>query len=150
MLARPEALDIMSDQIDWDFADDEAARAQIGAAVKYLLRDTVGGARADLIRRIIDIVRDVADGLPAQPNEPDAGAVKQPAMSGVTYKAYVIDTFRRDADRWRATIRRSDGKKIRVASPAAVLDQATIAAEAISAEKAVEFAKKTIDRGGLI
>jgi len=140
----------MSDQIDWDFADDDAARAQIGAAVGYLLRYTVGGARADLIRRIIDIVRDVADGVPAQPNEPDTVAVKQPAMSGVNYKAYVIDTFRRDTDRWRATIRRSDGKKIRVASPAAVLDQATIAAEAMSAEKAVEFAKKTIDRGGLI
>jgi len=88
--------------------------------------------------------------VPAQPNEPDTVAVKQPAMSGVNYKAYVIDTFRRDTDRWRATIRRSDGKKIRVASPAAVLDQATIAAEAMSAEKAVEFAKKTIDRGGLI
>jgi hypothetical protein len=141
---------MMSDQVDCGFADDGDARAEIGAAVRYLLRDSIGGARADLVRKIIEIVRDVADGLPAQPNPPDAGALKQPAMSGVTYKAYVIDTFRRDADRWRATIRRSDGKKIRLASPAAVLDQATISAEALTAEKAVEFAKKTIDRGGLI
>jgi hypothetical protein len=139
-----------SDQVDWDFAGAGDAKAEIAAAVRYLLRDTAGGVRADLVREIIGIVRDAADGLPPDENPMDAVAVKQPAMSGVTYKAYVIDTFQRDADRWRATIRRSDGKKIRVASPAAVLDQATIAAEAISAEKAVEFAKKTIDRGGLI
>jgi hypothetical protein len=145
-----EALYTMSDQVDWDFADDGDARAQIGAAVRYLLKQTTGSVRADLVREIIGIVRDAADGLPGHDNLPDAIAVKQPAMSGVAYKAYVIDTFRRDTDRWRATIRRSDGKKIRVASPAAVLDQATISAEALTAEKAVEFAKKTIDRGGLI
>jgi hypothetical protein len=139
-----------SDQVDWDFAGAGDAKAEIAAAVRYLLRDTAGGVRADLVREIIGIVRDAADGLPPDENPTDVVAVKQPAMSGVTYKAYVIDTFQRDADRWRATIRRSDGKKIRVASPAAVLDQATISAEAISAEKAVEFAKKTIDRGGLI
>ena len=141
---------MMSDQVDWDFAGADDAKAEIGAAVRYLLKDATGGVRADLVREIIGIVRDAADGLPRDQNPADAVAVKQPAMSGVTYKAYVIDTFRRDADRWRATIRRSDGKKIRVASPAAVLDQATIAGEALTAEKAVEFAKKTIDRGGLI
>jgi hypothetical protein len=150
MHCAPEALDMMSDQVDWEFAGDDDAVAQIGAAVRYLLKDTTGSVRADRVREIIGIVRDAADGLPADQAPPDAVAARQTAMSGVAYKAYVIDTFRRDTDRWRATIRRSDGKKIRVASPAAVLDQATIAAEAISAEKAVEFAKKTIDRGGLI
>jgi hypothetical protein len=71
-------------------------------------------------------------------------------MSGVTYKAYVIDAFQRDTDRWRATIRRLDGKKIRVAVPPSVLDQTTTSADALTAEKAVELAKKAIDGGGLI
>ena len=94
-------------------------------------------------REIIEIVHNVANGrLP-----PAARAVKQPRMSGITYKAYVIDAFQRDTDRWRATIRRLDGKKIRVAVPTAVLDEATTSADALTAEKAVEFAKKAIDGG---
>ncbi|GCC48467.1 hypothetical protein chiPu_0032720, partial [Chiloscyllium punctatum] len=35
----------MSIQVDSDFASDDRARAQIGAAVSYLLRDTTGVAR---------------------------------------------------------------------------------------------------------
>ena len=71
-------------------------------------------------------------------------------MSGFPYKAYVIDAFKRDTDRWRATIRRLNGKKIRVAVPPSVLDEATTVADALTADKAVELAKKAIDRGGLI
>jgi hypothetical protein len=70
-------------------------------------------------------------------------------MSGITYKAYVIDAFQRDTDRWRANIRKLNGKKIRVAVPPSVLDQATTTADAPTAEKAVELAKKAIDAGGL-
>jgi hypothetical protein len=142
----------MSAQIDWDFAGDDDARTEIGAAVKYLLRNATRGARDDIVREIIESVRDTANGLlpPQHRNPPDAGAVKHPAMSGITYKAYVIDAFKRDADRWRATIRRLDGKKIRVAAPPAVLDEATTSADALTAEKAVELAKKAIDRGGII
>lgn len=141
----------MSDQIDWDFAGDIDAKAEIGAAVRYLLKDAGSGARGDIVREIIEIVRDVADGrLPPQHrNPPDARPVKHPPMSGITYKAYVIDAFKRDTDRWRATIRRSDGKKIRVAVPPAVLDEATTSADALTAEKAVELARKAIDGGGL-
>ena len=138
----------MSDQIDWNFAGDADAKAEIGAAVRYLLRDANGSTRSDIVREIIDIVRGVADGVLSP--QPDARPVKQPAMSGVTYKAYVIDAFQRDTDRWRATIRRLDGKKIRVASPPSVLDQAMTSADALTAEKAAESAKKTIDAGGLI
>jgi hypothetical protein len=142
----------MSVQIDWDFAGDEDAKAEIGAAVRYLLKDATGSARSDVVREIIELVRDVANGLlpPQDQNQPDARAVKQPPMSGIIYKAYVIDAFKRDTDRWRATIRRLNGKKIRVAVPPSVLDEATTPADALTAEKAVELAKEAIDGGGLI
>jgi hypothetical protein len=142
----------MSVQIDWDFAGDDDAKAEIGAAVRYLLKDaTDNRVRGDIVWKIIEIVHDVANGLlpPQRQNPPDAPAVKQPAMSGITYKAYVIDAFQRDTDNWRATIRRLDGKKIRIAAPPSVLDQATTSADALTAEKAVELAKKAIDGGGL-
>jgi hypothetical protein len=142
----------MTDQLDFDFAGDDDARVAVGAAVRYLLRDSAGSARADNVRELVEFVRDIASGLvPSQdPNFPDARAVKQPAMSGITYKAYVIDAFRRDTDRWRSTIRRLDGKKIRVAVPPSVVAETTTSADALTAEKAVEFAKKAIDGGELI
>jgi hypothetical protein len=142
----------MSDQIDRDFAGDDDARAEIGAAVRYLLKDAASSARGDIVREIIEVVGNAANGLPPprHQNLPGACAVKPPAMSGIAYKAYVIDTFQRDKDQWRATIRRSNGKKIRVAVPPSVLDEATTSADAITAEKAVELAKKVIDGGGLI
>ena len=98
----------MSVQIYWNFAGDDDARAEIGAAVRYLLKDAAGSARGDIVGDIIEIVRDVANGLlpPQHRNPLDAGAVKQPPMSGITYNAYVIDAFQRDTDRWRATIPR--------------------------------------------
>jgi len=136
----------MLDQIDRDFAGHDDAKAGIGAAVRYLLKDAAVSARGDIVQEIIESVRDVANELLPHHNR----AVKQPPMSGVTYKAYVIDAFQRDTDRWRATIRRSDGKKIRVAVPPSVLDQTTTSADALTAEKAVELAKKAIDGGGLI
>ena len=135
----------MSAQIDWDFAADDDAKAEIAAAVRHLLKDASGSVRGDKVREIIEIVRDAADGLLSL----DARAVKQAPMSGITYKDYVIDAFQRDTDRWRANIRRLNGKKIRVAVPPSVLDEATTSADALTAEKAVELAKKAIDAGGL-
>jgi hypothetical protein len=141
----------MLDQIDWGFAGDDDAKAEIGSAVGYLLRDATGSARDDIVQEIITIVRDAGIGLlPSRhPKSPDARAVKQPSMSGIIYKAYVIDAFKRDTDRWRATIRRLDGKKIRLAVPPSVVDETSTSADALTAAKAVEFAKKTIDGGGL-
>jgi len=139
----------MSVQVELDFAGDSDAKAEIGAAVKYLLRGATGGARRRLVEEIVDLVRDVADGI-LQPTHPlTADAAKQPPMSGIAYKAFVIDAFQRDTNRWRATIRRSNGKKIRVAFPPSVLDEATTSADALTAEHAVELAKEAIDRGGL-
>jgi hypothetical protein len=68
----------MSDQDDWDFAGADDAKAEIRAAVEYLLRDAIGGARGDIVQEIIAIVRQVASGLPPeQPNpfddEPPGG-----------------------------------------------------------------------------
>jgi hypothetical protein len=142
----------MSVQIDWDFAGDNDAKQEIGAAVRYLLRDATGNARGDIVQEINGIVRDVANSLLSSrsENSPDAGAVKQPAMSGIAYKAYVIDAFQRDTDRWRATVRRLNGKKIRVIFPPSVLDEVTTSADALTAEKAVELARTMIDGGGLI
>ena len=62
----------MSDQDDWDFAGPDDAKAEIRAAVGYLLRG--GGARGDIVQEIIAIVRQVASGLPPeQPNPLDDG-----------------------------------------------------------------------------
>lgn len=139
----------MSAQIDWDFAGDDDARAEIGAAVRYLLKDANESARGDILRNIVEIVHDVANGRLPPPNPLGADAVKQPATSGVIYKAYAIDAFQRDTDKWRATIRRLDGKKIRVAFPPSVQDETTTATDSLAAEKAIAVAKKAIDGGGL-
>jgi hypothetical protein len=65
----PEATS-MSDQDDWEFAGPDDAKAQIRAAVEYLLRDAAaGGTRGDIVQEIIAIVRQVASGLP--PEQPD-------------------------------------------------------------------------------
>ena len=54
----------MSDQDDWEFADPDDAKAEIRAAVEYLLRGTTGGARGNIVQEIITIIRDAANGLP--------------------------------------------------------------------------------------
>ena len=38
----------MSDQDDWEFAGPDDAKAEIRAAVGYLLRGATGGARGDI------------------------------------------------------------------------------------------------------
>src|SRR6266576_6136361 len=50
----------MSDQDDWAFAGPDDAKAEIRAAVEYLLRGATGGARGDIVQEIIAIVRQVA------------------------------------------------------------------------------------------
>ena len=57
----------MSDQDDWDFAGATDAKAEIRAAA-------AGGTRGDIVREIIEIVHEVANGLPPeQPNPLDDG-----------------------------------------------------------------------------
>jgi hypothetical protein len=57
----------MPDQDDWEFAGPDDAKAEIRAAVEYLLRGATGGARGDIVQEIIAIVRQVASGLPPEP-----------------------------------------------------------------------------------
>ena len=47
----------MSDQDDWEFADPDDAKAEIHAALGYLLRGAPGGARGDIVQEIIAFVR---------------------------------------------------------------------------------------------
>ena len=61
----------MSDELDWNFADKDDAKAKIGAAVAYLLRDTTGGARGDIVQEILAIVRQVASGEQSNPLDDD-------------------------------------------------------------------------------
>ena len=60
----------MSDELDWNFVDRDDAKAEIRAAVAYLLRDATGGARGDIVQEILAIVRDAANGLPARETDP--------------------------------------------------------------------------------
>jgi hypothetical protein len=47
----------MSDPDDWESAGPDDAKAEIRAAVGYLLRGATGGARGDIVQEIIAIVR---------------------------------------------------------------------------------------------
>ena len=60
----------MSDQGDWEFAGPDDAKAEIRAAIEYLLRGATGAARGDIVQEIIAIVRQVASGLPPEQGNP--------------------------------------------------------------------------------
>jgi hypothetical protein len=63
----------------------------------------------------------------------------------ITYKAYMIDAFEREQDRWRATIRRQDGMRIWVAVPPSEHESVTKSADALTAKGAIDLAKQAID-----
>ena len=60
----------MSDQDDWDFAGLDDAKAEIRAAVSYLLKGAAGSDRGYIVREIIAIVNEVARGLPPGGQDP--------------------------------------------------------------------------------
>jgi hypothetical protein len=49
---------------DWDFAGADDAKAKLRAAMAYLLEGTTGHARAAAALEIVEILRQVAHGLP--------------------------------------------------------------------------------------
>ena len=53
---------VMSDEFRFNGEDD--AKAEIRAAVRYLLKGIAGSDRGDIVREIIAIVNEVARGLP--------------------------------------------------------------------------------------
>ena len=59
------ASESMSDQDDWEFAGPDDAKAEIRAAVGYLLRGATGDARGDIVQEINAIVRQVASATKA-------------------------------------------------------------------------------------
>ena len=68
----------------------------------------------------------------------------------ISYKAYFIDPYERETGRWRATIRRQDGNKIRVAVPPGEHLQVVTSADTLTSQEAVNLAKLGIDGGGMI
>ena len=60
----------MSDELDWNFVDEDDAKAEIRAVVEYLLRGATGGARGDIVQEITAIVRQVASRLPPEQGNP--------------------------------------------------------------------------------
>jgi hypothetical protein len=54
----------MSDEIDRNFSGPDDAKAEIRAAVNYLLKGAAGSDRGDIVREVIAIVNEVARGLP--------------------------------------------------------------------------------------
>jgi hypothetical protein len=63
----------MPDEIDWDFSSPDDAKAELRAAVGYLLKDAAGSDRGDIVREIIAIVNEVArrrlDIVPSGPHQ---------------------------------------------------------------------------------
>jgi hypothetical protein len=62
----------MSDEVEWNFADPEDAKAEIRAAVHYLLNGKVGSDRGAVVREIVEIVRNAANST-EPPNPLDEG-----------------------------------------------------------------------------
>jgi hypothetical protein len=60
----------MSDELDWAFGDPDDAKAEIRAAVRYLLKGAAGSDRSDIVQEIIAIVNEVAGGLPPGGDDP--------------------------------------------------------------------------------
>jgi hypothetical protein len=60
----------MSDEFGWEFSGAADAKAEIRLAVEYLLAGTNVSARGDIVQEIIEIVCDVANGLPADSTDP--------------------------------------------------------------------------------
>lgn len=54
----------MSDDADRDFANRDDAKADIRAAVGYLLRNTSCADRANIVLELVQIVRDAANSIP--------------------------------------------------------------------------------------
>jgi hypothetical protein len=60
----------MSNEFDRDFTGEDDAKAEIRAAVRYLLEGAAGADRGDIVREIVAIVDEVARGLSAGGQDP--------------------------------------------------------------------------------
>jgi hypothetical protein len=62
---------VMSDEADWNFTDADDAKAEIRAAVGYLLRNATGSARTTIANEVVNLVRLVAQGRDPEMKLPD-------------------------------------------------------------------------------
>jgi hypothetical protein len=60
----------MPNEFNWEFNGADDAKAEIRAAVEFLLSSVSGGERGDIVQEIMSIVRDVANALPPKPPNP--------------------------------------------------------------------------------
>ena len=67
----------------------------------------------------------------------------------IHYKAYRIEAFERETDRWRTAISRLDGRPIKVAVPPGEHLVVKTSADSLTAQAAIDFAKQGIDGGGM-
>lgn len=63
----------MSDELDWTYSSSDNAKAEIRAAVGYLLKDAATNDRSDIVWEIITIVNQVARALPGDQGPLDDG-----------------------------------------------------------------------------
>ena len=63
----------MSDELDWNFSGPDDAKAEIRAAVGYLLKGAPGGDRGDIVWDVIAIVNQVTRALPGGRHPLDDG-----------------------------------------------------------------------------
>jgi hypothetical protein len=60
----------MSDEFDWAFSGRDDAKAEIRAAVRYLFEGAAGTDRDAVVLEIMEIMRQVATGLPSEQRTP--------------------------------------------------------------------------------
>ena len=61
---------VMSDEFDWDFAGADDAKAEMRAAMAYLLKGTTGTSRHIIELEIMEILRQVASASPTGQPDP--------------------------------------------------------------------------------
>ena len=64
---------VMSDELNWDFSSPDNAKAEIRAAVGYLLNGSPGSDRGEIVWKVITIVNQVARALPGGQDPLDDG-----------------------------------------------------------------------------
>jgi hypothetical protein len=60
----------MANEFRAEFSGEDDAKAQIRAAVRYLLQGIAGSDRGDVVQQIVAIVNEVALGLPPGGSDP--------------------------------------------------------------------------------
>jgi hypothetical protein len=113
------------------------------ADVDRLARTLGLSSRSDAIRHMIirstasikprDIEGGLSLGLPTQ-------------LRSKERKCFQIEVFAREPGKWRASIRRSDGSKVRVGDIASC-DRFTTSVDTSTAEQALQLARRAIDAG---